>query len=190
MRGDGGNSVAVGSEVVDISIDPLDERRRRGRAWLRLGIPIGGVALMVAVILAIALYSERANRAGALALSEDLLTALDSRIALAVSSYLDPATRAVAVARDVVKEGSITARLPVIETFGASLLRQIPQIAILSFADEGGNYVMVRRGAAGEGRGGEHGAPGWFAWGCAAAPTHPADRPGCRGQVVAAQARA
>ena len=58
--------MAVGSEVVDISVDPLDERRRRGRAWLRLGIPIGGVALMVGVILAIALYSERANRAGAL----------------------------------------------------------------------------------------------------------------------------
>ena len=141
--------MAVGSEVVDISVDPLDERRRRGRAWLRLGIPIGGVALMVGVILAIALYSERANRAEALALSEDLLSALDDRIAMAVSSYLDPATRAVAIARDVVKEGSITARLPVIETFGASLLRQIPQIAILSFADEEGNYVMVRRVAAG-----------------------------------------
>jgi class 3 adenylate cyclase len=82
-------------------------------------------------------------------LSEDLLSALDDRIAMAVSSYLDPATRAVAIARDVVKEGSITARLPVIETFGASLLRQIPQIAILSFADDEGNYVMVRRAAAG-----------------------------------------
>lgn len=141
--------MAVGSEVVDISVDPLDKRRRRGRAWLRLGIPVGGLALMLGVIIGIALYSERANRAGALALSEDLLSALDDRIALAVSSYLDPATRAVAIARDVVKEGSITARLPVIETFGISLLRQIPQIAILSFADEEGNYVMVRRAAAG-----------------------------------------
>lgn len=32
--------------VVDIGVDPLDERRRRRRALLRIGIPLGGVALM------------------------------------------------------------------------------------------------------------------------------------------------
>jgi adenylate cyclase len=141
--------VAVSAQVVDTSVDLLDERRRRRRALLRIGFPIAGVVLLILAILAIALYSERANRRDALALSQDLLSTLDDRIALAVSSYLDPATRAVAVARDVVKEGSIRTRLPMIETVGASLLRETPQIAILSFADEGGNYVMVRRGAAG-----------------------------------------
>jgi class 3 adenylate cyclase len=141
--------VAISAQVVDTSVDPLDERRRRRRALLRIGFPIAGVGLLILAILAIAVYSERANRRDALALSEDLLSTLDDRIALAVSSYLDPATRAVAVARDVVMEGSIRARLPMIETVGASLLRETPQIAILSFADEDGNYVMVRRGTAG-----------------------------------------
>jgi class 3 adenylate cyclase len=141
--------VAVGSQVIDTSVDPLDEQRRRRRALLRIGFPIAGVVLLIAAILAIALYSERANRRDALALSQDLLSTLDDRIALAVSSYLGPATRFVAVARDVVNEGSVISRLPMIKTVGASLLRQTPQIAILSFADEVGNYVMVRRGAAG-----------------------------------------
>jgi adenylate cyclase len=141
--------VAINAQVVDTSVDPLDDRRRRRRALLRIGFPIAGVVLLIAAILAIAVYSERANRRDALALSQDLLSTLDDRIALAVSSYLDPATRAVAVARDVIKEGSILARLPTIETVGASLLREMPQIAILSFADEDGNYVMVRRGDAG-----------------------------------------
>ena len=141
--------MAVSAQVVDTSVDPLDERRRRRRALLRIGFPIAGVVLLIAAILAIALYSERANRRGALALSQELLSTLDARIALAVSSYLDPATRAVAVSRDVIKEGSIKTRLPTIETVGASLLRETPQLAILSFADEDGNYVMVRRGAAG-----------------------------------------
>ena len=54
-------------QVVDIGIDPLDERRRRRRSLARIGVPVGGVALMVATILAIAVYSDRANRAGALA---------------------------------------------------------------------------------------------------------------------------
>jgi len=139
--------VAVASQVVDISADPLDERRRRRQALLRIGIPIAGVALMIVAILAIALYSERSNRSGVLALSDDLLSTLDDRIALAVSSYLDPPARAVAVTRDVVREGSIASRLPAIETLGTSLLKQIPQIANLSVADEDGNYVMVRRGA-------------------------------------------
>ena len=141
--------MAVGSQVIDTSVDPLDEQRRRRRALLRIGFPVAGVVLLIAAILAIALYSERANRRDALALSQDLLSTLDDRIALAVSSYLGPATRFVAVARDVVKEGSVISRLPAIKTVGASLLRQTPQIAILSFADEVGNYVMVRRGAAG-----------------------------------------
>jgi len=141
--------VAVGSQVIDISADPLDERRRRRRALLRIGFPIASVVLLIAAIVAIALYSERANRRDALALSQDLLSTLDDRIALAVSAYLDPATRAVAVARDLLRDGPILAQLPTIESVGASLLRQTRQIAILSFADEDGNYVMVRRGAAG-----------------------------------------
>jgi adenylate cyclase len=141
--------VAVDDQVIDVSEDPLDERRQRWRALLRIGFPVASVVVMIVAILVIALYSERANRHDALVLSQDLLSTLDDRIALAVSSYLDPATRAVAVARDVVKEGSIMSRLPMIETVGASLLRETPQIATLSFADEGGNYVMVRRGAAG-----------------------------------------
>jgi class 3 adenylate cyclase len=141
--------VAVGSQVIDTSVDPLDERRRRRRALLRIGFPIAGVVLLIAAIIAIALYSERANRRDALALSQDLLSTLDDRIALAVSAYLSSATRFVAVGRDVVKEGSIMSRLPMIKTVGPSLLRQAPQIAILSFANEDGNYVMVRRGTEG-----------------------------------------
>jgi hypothetical protein len=60
--------MVASNPVVDISVDPLDERRRRRRALLRIGIPLGGVALMIATILFIAFYADRANRAGALAL--------------------------------------------------------------------------------------------------------------------------
>ena len=51
--------------VVDINVDPLEEVRRRRRALIRIGIPLGGVALMIATILFIAFYSYRANRDGA-----------------------------------------------------------------------------------------------------------------------------
>ncbi|HTO81429.1 MAG TPA: cache domain-containing protein [Methylomirabilota bacterium] len=140
--------MAVGNQVVDIGIDPLDERRRRRRAWLRIGIPIGSLVLMVAGILAIAVYTEHANRRDALALSDDLLATLQSKIQLAVSAYLAPAARAAHIGRDIGGDGPIADRLPLVEKLAATLLREIPQIANVSFGDEDGNYVLVRRGTA------------------------------------------
>src|SRR5262244_1860199 len=94
--------------VIDIGADPVERRRRRRRALLRLGVPILGIVLMIAVILYIAVYSERADRAGVLALSDDVLSGLDSRIALEVSAYLDPAAHAVRILRGMMKQGAVT----------------------------------------------------------------------------------
>src|SRR5262249_28460441 len=130
--------------VVDLNVDPLDEVRRRRRALLRIGIPLGGVALMIATILLIAFYSYRPNRDGALALSNDLLATLEQRIEMEVSGYLASAARAVRILRHALPDGVLGDQLPLVETLSASLLREVPQIANLSFADENGNYVLVR----------------------------------------------
>jgi len=135
--------------VVDINVDPLDAVRRRRRALLRIGVPIGGVALMIGAILLIALHSYRANRDGALALSNHLLATLEQRIATEISGYLAPASRAVRILRDTLRNGAFGNRLPLAETVSDSLLREIPQIANLYAADEDGNFVLVRRGEAG-----------------------------------------
>jgi hypothetical protein len=63
----------TGNPVVDINIDPLDAARCRRRVLLRIGVPVGGLVLMIGTILLIAFYSYRANRDGALALSNELL---------------------------------------------------------------------------------------------------------------------
>jgi len=137
-----------GIQVVDIGVDPLAERRRRRRAWLRIGVPLVGVILMIAAILTIAVYSNRANREGVLALSDDLLSALDARIALEVSAYLDPAARAVRILRGMMKDNAVA--LPSeAQVNGATVLREVPQVANLSFADQDGNYILIRRGRAG-----------------------------------------
>jgi class 3 adenylate cyclase len=141
--------MVASNPVVNIGVDPLDERRRRRRALLRIGIPLGGVALMIATILFIAFYADRADRAGALALSSDLLVTLEQRIGNEVSAYLEPAARAVRILRDTLHDGALGDRLPLVETFSSSLLREIPQIANLNFADADGNFVMVRDGREG-----------------------------------------
>ena len=70
-------------------------------------------------------------------------------VVVAVAASTKDITRAVAVARDVVTKSPIVTQQATVETMGASVLREVPQLAILSFADEDGNYVMVRRGDAG-----------------------------------------
>jgi adenylate cyclase len=141
--------MARGTAVIDIEADPFAARAGRRRALLRIGVPILGVVLMIGTILAIAFHSYRANRDGALALSNDLLGALEQRIAAEISGYLAPASRAVRILRDTVRDGALGDRLPLVETVSDSLLREIPQIANLYAADEDGNFVLVRRGEAG-----------------------------------------
>jgi adenylate cyclase len=134
-------------EEVDISGAPAG--RRYQHLWLRIGVPLGGVLLVIAAILAIALYADRANRAGVLQLSDNLLSALQARIAQQVTDYLGPATRAAKLARDMVAQNVITDRRAALEAYATSALRQIPQIDALYVGDPAGNFMMVRRGAAG-----------------------------------------
>src|SRR5215470_769139 len=98
--------MVASNPVVDISVDPREERRRRRRALLLIGIPLGAVAL-----------------------SKDLLEMLEQRIGIEVSAYLEPAARAVRILRDTLHDGALGDRLPLVETLSSSLLREIPQIA-------------------------------------------------------------
>lgn len=138
--------MAVADQVVDLSADPLDQRRRRRRAFARIGVPILGLILVIAAILGIAVYGYQANRAGALALSDDVLTALDGRVKQQVSAFLDPCARALSLLRDLSQDGALSTRRAAAEALAASALRAVPQIANVSLADQDGNYLLIRRG--------------------------------------------
>jgi class 3 adenylate cyclase len=130
-------------EVVDTSGAPIGLGRRR--AWFRVGVPVGGVALVIVAILAIALYSDRANRAGALALSQDLLDDLQSRVSVEVTANLQPAIRATRLVREIVERNAIGERETALESFAWSVLHQTPQVDALYSGDSDGNFVMVQR---------------------------------------------
>ena len=69
-----------GQAIIDVYADPGAVRAERRRAVLRIGVPIVGVVLMIAVILFIALYASRGNRSSALKLADEVLAATDDRI--------------------------------------------------------------------------------------------------------------
>ena len=107
------------------------------------------VALVILSILGIAAYSYQANRAGALMLSEAVLDALQARIAREVGSYLNPATQAALIARDMVARGAVTDTQAAIEGFAASMLSQVPNLEGFYVGTGDGDFTMVRRNPAG-----------------------------------------
>src|SRR5262245_8886360 len=137
--------MAAVNRVVDISEDAVAVRRRRRRAWLRLGVPILGIALVIVAIISIALYSHSANRRGVLALSDDLLNTLDAQIAQRALAFLDPCERALRIMRDMARDMPAMERQAAAERFAISVLKELPQIAAFYVGDSDGDFLMVRR---------------------------------------------
>ncbi|HEU4824961.1 MAG TPA: hypothetical protein VFS85_00695, partial [Dongiaceae bacterium] len=137
--------MAAGSRIVDISEDAVAARRRRRRATLRIGVPILGISLVIVAIVAIAFYSDAANRRGVLALSDDLLNTLDAQITQRVSAFLDPCEQSLRIMRDIAVNTPTTERRASSERFAISVLKEVPQIAAFYVGDNAGNFLMVRR---------------------------------------------
>src|SRR5262245_19694525 len=115
--------------VTEMQGDPFANRRRLHRRLQRIGLPVLGVIMVIGAILAIAIYSDQANRAGVLGLSNDLLNELDHRIEQQVTSYVDPAGRAMAIINETLAGTEPEARSALFVRVAASALRAVPQIA-------------------------------------------------------------
>ena len=136
-------------ELVDINMDFRTRRKRLERRFLRVIIPLGCVLLIVAAIVTVTMVNYRHNRRDALALSGDMLDALDSRIHSAVSAYLMPAA-------DLVRVGAETSRSHLDQIWstnrtpvGIEVLRTYPQLSSFYGGDKQGNFVMHKQNPGG-----------------------------------------
>ena len=135
-----------GDEIIDVDVDPREARRARWRQIARFGIPLAAVILIVAAIIAVTLYSYRSNRTDALALSQDLIAALDQRVQGEVENYLEPVGQAVRTLAGMVPEqGQSPTAQSLIEDLAIQLLRGRPQIASLYVGGPQGSFLMVQR---------------------------------------------
>ena len=118
-------------QIVDTSEDIRAVRKRRRRSFLRIGIPMLGVFLVIVAIIGIAAFSHYANRRGVLGLSDSLLATQDAQIAQRVAAFVDPCERTLRIMRDIVANTPAESRMVVAERFAVGALRELPQIASL-----------------------------------------------------------
>jgi adenylate cyclase len=104
---------------------------------------------VIAAILGLTLHSYRTSRAGALALSQELLRSLQALVAAEVSGYLDTATRAASTARDMMRHGALGGGDDAFSGYAASMLRQVPQLEAFYLANDDGDFALVQRAGGG-----------------------------------------
>ena len=136
------------NEIIDIDIDPKTARRLRWRHLVRVGVPLIGVLLVTSAIIAVAFLSYSSNRRDALALSGELIDALDNRVRTEVKGYMQPAVQAVTTLAGVLPGGSLTRSSETLtERFALQALKQQSQLSSLFAGDDDGNFLMVQRTA-------------------------------------------
>ncbi|MBS1000441.1 histidine kinase [Acetobacter persici] len=120
------------------------------RVLLHLVLPFGALVLVVGAIAAIGLHSYRSTRAGVVALTHELLGAVQQNISQEVSDYIMPA-----MAGNIIASGMITHAPPqvadrVFNSYGAAMLQSVPQLQSFYLGDEDGHFRLITRGPDGK----------------------------------------
>jgi adenylate cyclase len=121
----------------------------RLRMTLRHSLPVMGVVVVVVLVAVIAYYVYDSNRRGAVALSNDLVTAIDRRVAVQTRAYLAPAEQFLELADAAAAGRGVFEGSPEVERFALHALGGIAPAAAFSYADPEGNFLYVLRNAQG-----------------------------------------
>jgi class 3 adenylate cyclase len=136
----------------DSAIPPPAAARDAGGRWrtlVRRGLPVAGVFIVTALVAAIGAYVHESNRRGAVSLSNDLVDAIDRRIAVQLHAYLSPSEQFLELARQVGGARDVFAGAEVVEPFALKALPGITTITGFSYADPDGSFLFVVRNAQG-----------------------------------------
>jgi len=133
-------------EVVAISADNLTGGKYVHRRIWRVLLPIGFAVVLLAALLSITAYSYYSNRRDALTLSDDLLSAIERRIAKELETFLSP------IEDTVQLTGVFFENIPfdvsnrtLLEPLAFKVLANLSQISNFYVADPSGNFLMVQK---------------------------------------------
>jgi class 3 adenylate cyclase len=133
-------------EVVEISSFDRSSRKSLRKHFFRVAGPIGFVVVMLAALLAITAYSYYSNRRDALALSDDLLGAIERRIAGELNAFLIPIEDTVQLTAEVLSNTPFDVHnRDLIEPLAFKVLANLSQVTNFIVADPQGNFLMIAR---------------------------------------------
>jgi len=114
--------------------------------FFRVAGPIGFVVIMLAALLAITAYSYYSNRRDALALSDDLLGAIERRIAGELDAFLSPIEDTVRLSVNFLENTTFDVNnRDLLEPHGFRVLANLSQVSNFIVADTHGNFLMIAR---------------------------------------------
>lgn len=131
-----------------IDLDDLEASAPRSplRRSLRVGVPVLSVLLIAGGIAATAFYQYTSNRAGALALSRDMVEAMGARIESRIENFLKPPADAAAVVAGLIpKSDWAAAGRERLETVAIHLMQRSSQVGQVYVGRANGDFMMIRR---------------------------------------------
>jgi GAF domain-containing protein/class 3 adenylate cyclase len=114
--------------------------------FLRVAGPIGLVVIMLAALLAITAYAYYSNRRDALALSNEVLGAIERRIAGELEAFIKPIEDTLQLTADILENTSFDIHnRDFLEPLAFRVLDNLSQVSNFIVADPGGNFLMIAR---------------------------------------------
>ena len=133
-------------EVVKLSFGDRNSQKSLRGHFFRVAGPIGFVIVMLAALLAIIVYSYFSNRRDALALSDEVLGAIERRIAGELDAFIKPIEDTVQLTADFLENTPFDIRnRDLLEPLGFRVLDNLSQVSNFIVADLQGNFLMIAR---------------------------------------------
>jgi hypothetical protein len=158
----------VAPDLTALSEAQREGRPSRLRRALRHSLPVAGVVVAVVLVAGMAYSVYERNRRGAAVLGNDLITAIDRRVAVQMQSYLLPAQQFLELADTAAAGRTVPNGAPEVQQFALHALGTITAVTAFSYADPEGNFLFVIRNDKGgfdskliERQGGDKRTVGW-----------------------------
>jgi class 3 adenylate cyclase len=119
------------------------------RLALRYSLPVVGVIIVVVLVAIIAYFVYDSNRKGAANLGNELITAIERRVAVQMQSYLAPAQQFLELADAAADGRGVFNGGRQAQQFALHALDAIAPVTAFSYADAEGSFLYVIRNAKG-----------------------------------------
>jgi class 3 adenylate cyclase/GAF domain-containing protein len=133
-------------EVVKLSVGDRGSRKSLWGHFFRVIGPIGFVVIMLGALLAIRVFSYYTNRRDALALSDEVLGAIERRIAGELVAFITPIEDTVRLTANFLENTAFDIHnRDLLEPLAFRVLANLTQVANFIVADPQGNFLMIAR---------------------------------------------